>query len=139
MPTQRDHITIELPWPDNRLHAHNKGHWRVKSDPVKQARRSAYLIALSAKPDSHKPFERAKITYVFHMPNARNRDIANLIQSCKPYLDGIVDAGIIKDDNWKCLCEIEADAEVNSEFPCVEMTFVNLSHGSSDTTSTRRE
>jgi hypothetical protein len=47
--------------------------------------------------------ERAAVHYRFEFPDRRRRDAANYIQACKPYIDGIVDSGLIVDDCWERL------------------------------------
>ena len=35
------------------------------------------------------------------MRDKRKRDLDNLISACKPFLDGLIDAGVLKsDDGW---------------------------------------
>ena len=56
--------------------------------------------------DDHKipqnlPLEKAKITVTFFFPDKRKRDKENYIRGAKPIIDGLIYAGIIKDDNWE--------------------------------------
>ena len=48
----------------------------------------------------------ATVTVTFMVPDRRRRDKGNLIASAKAYLDGLVDAGVISDDNWEAIEEI---------------------------------
>ena len=86
-------ITITLPWPSSSLHAHAKGHWRWKAKATKTHRKAALLASLAAGVQRIKQMRIAIVDYHFYMPDKRNRDAANLIQSCKPYIDGIADSG----------------------------------------------
>ena len=45
-------------------------------------------------------FDRARITVTFAFPTRRKRDVANLYDLVvKPIVDGVVDAGLLPDDN----------------------------------------
>uniref|UniRef100_A0A6M3JTT8 Uncharacterized protein n=1 Tax=viral metagenome TaxID=1070528 RepID=A0A6M3JTT8_9ZZZZ len=44
---------------------------------------------------------KAIVKYTFIVPDLRRRDPDNLIASCKAILDGLVDAGVIRDDSGK--------------------------------------
>jgi hypothetical protein len=119
-------MLIELPWINTaELHAHAKGHWRAKSEATKRARRSAKLIAQDGL--NRKQLVaftgKAKITYRFFVPDKRQRDEANMIQSCKPYIDGLVDAGLIAGDDWKKLNIAGVSVEVDQVNPRVELEF----------------
>lgn len=86
---------------DPRLHAHNSGHWRAKAAPTKQARQEACFLARQTRA---KPMTgRVMVDYHFSVPDRRRRDLANMVQSCKPIVDGVVDSGIISGDHWEVL------------------------------------
>lgn len=69
--------------------------------------------------------DSAGVTYRFLLPNARRRDVANLVAACKPYIDGIVDAGVLPDDSWRYLWIDAAAAFVANpdQKPEVRLTF----------------
>lgn len=90
--------TITLPL-DPKLHAHAKGHWRAKAAATKAARELAKLASLGKQMLSGP----VVADYVFTVPDRRRRDVANMIQACKPYIDGIVDAGIVEGDHWEAM------------------------------------
>lgn len=110
-------MQITLPWFAKELHAHNTGHWRSKASAVKSHREMAFLVAksLRAKPILGK----AKIRYFFFVPDKRQRDEANMVQSCKPYCDGIVDSGLIDGDDWTRLTIAGVNVEVDVKNPRV--------------------
>lgn len=95
-------MTFSITMPiDPRLHAHNTGHWRTKAEPNRQVRQEACFLALQthAKPLS----ARVVVDYRFSVPDRRRRDLANMVQSCKPICDGVVDSGLIPGDHWEVL------------------------------------
>lgn len=59
-------------------------------------------------------FERAKVTVTFRWPDRRRRDVHNYMRLVvKPIIDGIVEAGVLPDDDDKHLIgpdpRVEAD------------------------------
>ena len=52
------------------------------------------------KERSSYPYEKGELSIDFHFPNLRRRDTLNAVQGLKPAIDGLVDAGIILDDDW---------------------------------------
>ena len=110
-------ITIQLPLPSSSLNAHGKTHWRKQQGPRKKAREDACILAKHAAKGIK--FERATVSYSFKFPCNRGRDLANYIQMCKPYIDGIVDAGVIPDDKWQTLGIGAVVAEVDKNNPGV--------------------
>jgi Holliday junction resolvase RusA-like endonuclease len=56
---------------------------------------------------------RASVSVAFGLPDKRRRDLDNLIASCKPLIDGIVDAGVIVDDSIDVITVMEFGAVVN--------------------------
>ena len=84
---------------DPKLHAHASGHWRTKTAATKAAREIGKLLAMG-QPKITGP---AILDIKFTVPNRRRRDICNMVQSMKPYIDGVVDAGGIEGDHWEVL------------------------------------
>jgi len=114
-------LFIELPWISSSLHAHAKGHWRDKSGATRAARNAAKAIAADGM--ARKSLKRietpASVVYRFYVPDLRKRDAANMIQSCKPYIDGIVDAGLLAGDDWQRLAIAGVVVEVDRLKPRV--------------------
>lgn len=91
---------IELPWFPKEITAHNTGAWRGKAAAVQSARDVARAVAKQAVREGSGFFEHDSpvwVEYVFCVETMRF-DEANLIQCCKPYIDGVVDAGMIPGD-----------------------------------------
>jgi hypothetical protein len=106
-------IGIKLPYPDQ-VHSHNKGHWANKTGSTKGMRHAAKLVALDAMNRGARPIlGKHKISYLFSVKDNRRRDRANMVQQCKPYIDGIVDSGLIEGDHWQIselgLVEVQID------------------------------
>ena len=78
--------------PNKRLH--HMQLYRAKRDAKFEA---AARVFEQGKPD--KPYERAHITITWVAKDKRRRDPDNLFASMKPYIDGLVLAGLIADDS----------------------------------------
>lgn len=77
----------------------------------------AFYLCRSVKPN--KPIELATINYRFFVPDKRRRDEANMIQACKPYVDGLVDAKVIVGDDWQRLRTGSVSVVVDKDDPRV--------------------
>jgi len=96
MATNPTHISLELSLPDKRLHAHAKGSWRGKCAAVKQARYMAAVMAAGGGA----AFDRGILSVFVRYPDRRRRDLLNTVHMCKPYIDGLIDAGVLPGDDW---------------------------------------
>ncbi|MEU1078213.1 MULTISPECIES: hypothetical protein [unclassified Streptomyces] len=81
------------------INANANMHWNDRRKLVKALRQTAWAMARQAKLPA---LQRAHVIYVFHpdakRPNTR-RDSGNWSPSAKAAIDGLVDAGILPDDN----------------------------------------
>lgn len=78
------------------LTANGRLHHLSRASRTKVLRRSAYLHARSAKAPQ---LSTARIVVVFHHRDRRRRDVANLAPTAKAVIDGLVDAGLLPDDD----------------------------------------
>ena len=94
-------VEITFPkWPARALFPNQAGkklHWAERSKLRHTAKEEAYFRALN-KLD--KPFEKAEIDIFVTAGDKRQRDLDGFVSVCKPWIDGLVLAGIIKDDNY---------------------------------------
>ena len=89
---------LVLPWPDKRLAANSRAHWRAKADATKKARTSAHYIALEA---GVKTDASAHLEFYFHPPDRRHRDLQNMPATQKAAIDGIADAMRVDDRHFR--------------------------------------
>lgn len=80
-------------------------HWHAKSDLAAAIRAASAYAARQRLRDGMPRMERAHIFYVIHPgPRVTRRDPANWAQSGKAAIDGLVDAGVLPDDDsTRCL------------------------------------
>jgi hypothetical protein len=95
--------TIDLPLPLVGASPNSHAHWRVRAKATKQMREHARLLGLPHKQKEPRPL---RISATFYMGKTLDRryrplDTANAIGALKPYVDGLVDAGIVPDDSHR--------------------------------------
>jgi hypothetical protein len=114
-------LMLSLPFPNN-IHAHNRGHWRDKEKATKENRSIAKIVALNAiAARVSSIFGKHEIGYRFFVPDNRRRDAANMVQQCKPYIDGLVDSKIIEGDHWQISKIWFVEVEISTEYPRVDL------------------
>ncbi|WP_399559201.1 hypothetical protein OH809_45360 (plasmid) [Streptomyces sp. NBC_00873] len=92
---------IELPVGSLLINANDSLHFRKKAELVKALRTTAWATARQAKLPA---LQRAHVHYVIHPDTkGRRRDPGNWSPSAKAAVDGLVDAGVLPDDNHKHL------------------------------------
>ena len=70
--------------------------------------REAVRRAQKANHDPRFPWPAVDVEVTFRYTTANRRDVGNLIASLKPVLDGLVTAGVIKDDSYVYLDDVRA-------------------------------
>ena len=76
-------------------------HWSTRARVEREARMEAYLETLCIRPKDWCTLDHAEVSYLFLVSDRRVRDMEALLIACKPYIDGMVDAGImLSDDCW---------------------------------------
>jgi crossover junction endodeoxyribonuclease RusA len=93
---------VELPVGLQLINANDRDHWR------KSAGKTATIRSVARGQARGIPrLGKVKIKVVYYAPDNRRRDVSNLFPSCKAAIDGIVDAGVLKDDNDKFVVALE--------------------------------
>lgn len=103
-PTETTAYVVALPAGMKLLNANDRIHWRTRGRLTKALREAA---AKSASDAHIPPMEQISIQAVLHPHDKRRRDPHNWYPSFKAAIDGIVDAGVISDDDGKHLISIE--------------------------------
>lgn len=91
----------DIPW----LSLNQRLHFRDKSAKTAKIRAEA---CKAAKAQPFFPFGKARLRVIFHAPDNRRRDFisGNWLPTIKPAIDGLVDAGVFRDDNDKVITEM---------------------------------
>jgi Holliday junction resolvase RusA-like endonuclease len=95
-----------------------RGRWQPYND-MKQEHTNK--VAWIAKTDIKKEFKKIDIVIRWVCPN-RKKDKDNIMAGTKFILDGLVLAGIIKNDGWKQVGDIDHRWAVDKDNPRVEVS-----------------
>ena len=104
-------LRLELPLPAKELSPNARVHWSVRNRATQEAKDAVVCAVLEQRARS-KPLATATVTVRFVVPNYRRRDHQNLIASSKAYVDGLVLAGVIVDDDTKHIKEVYPPVEM---------------------------
>lgn len=105
-------LRLELPYPDPRLSPNARVHYYTLNRAKAEAKEQVLVALLEqarwkiGKWYKRKPLDRATVTVTFIVGDKKRRDHGNAIASAKAYIDGLVDAGVIIDDNSKVITEV---------------------------------
>lgn len=91
-------LTITLPLPDRVLSPNGRAHWGRVARAKKHAKELAYLLALQAGAAGEQ-WEAADLAITFWHRTKRTRDRDNALASLKAHIDGVVAAGLLKNDS----------------------------------------
>jgi len=81
-----------------------RGHWAPQRSEARVYHNAVFYCCVDARNRGYRegmefPFTKARLNLTFVFPEQRRRDRDNLLARFKPGLDGIVDAGLILDDD----------------------------------------
>lgn len=77
-------------------------HWTKRSEVSRVAREEVGWMA-KAQWGEQPPMMKARISYEFIIKDRRKHDVDNLLSACKPFTDGLIDAGVLFYDDMKHL------------------------------------
>lgn len=120
--TELTSITLTLGLPDSRLSPNGRTHWASRARAVKAARTIAHVTAynwLVANKQEPPCWEQATCRATFYWPDLRRRDRDNAAASLKAVWDGLVDSGVLADDDQ--LTHEPVGFEVDRERPRMEI------------------
>ena len=94
-------MKITLPLPPACLSPNARVHWAAKAKAAKTMRELACLNAKAwcNENENTYPWREATMQLTFYFKTAARRDPDNCLSSCKSVIDGIVDAGVLLDDD----------------------------------------
>lgn len=118
-------ICITLPVPPPDVRPNGRPHWRVKAKHVKTMREAAWREVLGRYGDGPR-WEHASVRIEWVHPTKRLLDRDNIIASCKAYIDGITDAGVVVDDVVLSYEPVVRCVAKRGELPRVEITITPL-------------
>ena len=115
-----EQATIILRLPNRALSPNARANHFARAAATKKYRREAREAAEAEGIESG-PWERATIAATFYHKTKRRRDDVNALAMLKPAYDGIVDAGLIVDDDSEHLTTLPASFALDKAAPRVEL------------------
>ncbi|AAN12622.1 RusA-like Holliday junction resolvase [Mycobacterium phage Che9c] len=94
MTADSKYFRIDLPWSRPPLTANQRMHWAAKARKTREVRTAAALLARDAPRT-----DRLVATLHYQPRQQRRRDNHNLWPTVKALVDGLVDAGVVPDDD----------------------------------------
>ena len=126
--SERESIKIILPLPNPVLSPNVAyaayGGLMKKAAATKRYRILACNEVYDEQVDSA-PWGHVEVQAVFFYGDGRRRDPDNATASLKAVYDGIVDAGLVEDDDWDHMTRLPPERQVDRKFPRVELTITN--------------
>lgn len=119
----RDRIVLAFALPSRALSPNGpKGNWRAKGKATAEHRQVAGEVTAEAmeRAGISAPWERATIQSRWFWPDLRRRDEDNAQASVKAYRDGVIDAGLLSDDDTRRLSHERPTFDVDRTHPRVE-------------------
>lgn len=111
-------MKIEIKYKCKSLNDYFGKHWAVKGKITKEEQELAYYECKNRLRKCHetnfKPLEKCKIVFEVYYKDKRRHDPDNLL--CKNFIDGIVKAGIIKDDNSEVVLSLEKIIKTGTDY-----------------------
>lgn len=118
-------VTIVLPLPNPVLSPNvaigSYGGRMKKATAAKRYRRLA-REAIEAEVIETAPWDRVTVSAEFRCKTERRRDTDNAMASLKPAYDGIVDSGLVPDDDWVHMTRTTPTFVVDKDNPCLILT-----------------
>lgn len=97
----------------------------AKAAATKRYRRAA-KEAVESECIESAPWGRVEVASTFHHMTKRRHDDENSMVSIKPAYDGIVDAGLVEDDDSEHMRKLPPTFLIDKEDPRVELTITRL-------------
>ncbi len=94
---------LDIPAGVELLNANQRLSWPVRARYTRELRTAACVLARYHRVPR---MDRIRVVGVIHPPDRRRRDPHNWYMSLKACIDGIVDAGVIVDDDYTRLDEV---------------------------------
>jgi len=122
-------VIIVLPLPPrilspNKPCASRRGRIK-KAAATKKCRRLARLATNEEEIDTG-PWELASVRATFYHAKKRRRDQWNYAAMLKGYIDGVVDSGLLVDDDSEHLTTEPVSFKADKDYPRVELRFTRL-------------
>ncbi len=107
-------FVLDVPDTDILLNANDRRHWAVRSRHTRYWRELAsFTVQSKIRREGWPRLDRARITVTMQWRTRHRRDAANWAPTAKAAIDGIVDAGLLRDDSNKYVIGPDMRGEVD--------------------------
>jgi hypothetical protein len=125
-----EHATIILPLPNKVLQPNHTigsyGGRMMKAAATKRYRRLTCEAVREVFLDDVPLWDACRVEAEFFFKDSRRRDQDNAMGSIKAAYDGIVDAGLVFDDDYDTMKRGEPKFSVDSKYPRVQLTISRI-------------
>lgn len=90
---------LDLPWTSPPLSLNHRRHWRAHARKAAELRETAHVLAKKHRLHIGGPYPHVEVTLHYVPRDRRTRDSENPIPTLKACCDGLVDAGVVEDDD----------------------------------------
>lgn len=90
---------LDLPWTSPPLSLNHRRHWRAHARKAAELRETAHVLAKKHRLHIGGPYSHVEVTLHYVPRDRRTRDSENPIPTLKALADGLVDAGVVVDDD----------------------------------------
>jgi len=104
-------LTLEIPTEATDANKTNRGNKFAHNATRQKIKKTIELMTVNKRPEF--PLESFKLSVTRY--GARALDYDNLISSLKAHIDGLVTSGIIKNDSWRYVKQINTDQKIGIE------------------------
>jgi len=122
-------VTIVLPLPGGLLSPNNTvgsiGGRFAKAKAIKKYRKLTEEAVVQTVIETS-PWQKVSVKARFYFKNNRRRDVRNAMGSLKPAEDGIIDAGLVTDDDYEHMEHEKPVFKLDPIDPRVELTITRL-------------
>jgi Holliday junction resolvase RusA-like endonuclease len=109
--------TIRLPWMAPPLKSNDRMHWAAKSKETKIIRNATALACVRQLNPHDLPMPLpgpVVVTLIWEVADKRRRDVGACAPTLKAAIDGIVDSGWLRQDDWTVVAEERLRIEVGT-------------------------
>jgi crossover junction endodeoxyribonuclease RusA len=89
---------LDLPYTAPPLNLNDRGHWQTRARKIREVRHAACVLAKASPLSRGGPLGKVRVTLHYIPRDRRTRDEENPVPTVKACADGLVDAGIVRDD-----------------------------------------
>lgn len=89
---------IDLPWTAPPLNLNQRGHWQTRARKIREVRDAACILVKASPLGRSGPLGKVRVTLNYIPRDRRVRDVENPVSTLKACCDGLVDAGLVRDD-----------------------------------------